>query len=421
MERGRGDGARRRMRGAFLALAVFATALGTATATASAAHASTVQTTDVSVESTAMALAAPVVGLAATPSGKGYWRVGADGGVLTAGDAKFYGSAVGRAHDSIVAIAATRTGHGYWLTDRLGEVFTFGDAAFHGSMAGHPLNLPIVGMAATPSGTGYWLVASDGGIFSFNAPVPRLDRCDASQPTDRRHVRDARRQRLLARRERRRDLLVQRAVLRLDRIVAPQPTHHRDGGRADRQRLHHGRGRRRALPLRRREPVLRLGRQRVPRSTRGCGGDVARRTRLLDRLRRRPHLRVLADIRGAAMQPTTCPKPREMAADLFVRINDERALRHLALLTWDPSLASYAAAWSANMSAQRLPAQRDREPARPIQLRRREHRGRQPGNARRRAARRVDALRRPPREHPRTPASPGSVSACSARPTARSG
>ncbi len=64
-----------------------------------------------------------------------------------------------------------------------------------------------------------------------------------------------------------------------------------------------------------------------------------------------------ADARTYAFSPTSAApqcknmsKAAEMSADLFVRINDERALRHLALLTWDPSLSAYAAAWSANMS-----------------------------------------------------------------------
>jgi uncharacterized protein YkwD len=41
-----------------------------------------------------------------------------------------------------------------------------------------------------------------------------------------------------------------------------------------------------------------------------------------------------------------------MAADLFARVNDERAARHLAPVSWDPTLANYAAAWSANMASQ---------------------------------------------------------------------
>ena len=67
----------------------------------------------------------PVVGMAATPDGKGYWEVASDGGV-----------------------------------------FSFGDASY-GSMGGTVLNKPVVGMAATPDGKGYWEVASDGGVFSF--------------------------------------------------------------------------------------------------------------------------------------------------------------------------------------------------------------------------------------------------------------
>jgi hypothetical protein len=137
--------------------------------TDSAGGATTVHPTEASVVSAAAALSAPVVGLAATPTGKGYWRVAADGGVLTAGDAHFYGSASRYAHAPVVAIASTRSGHGYWLTDSSGAVFAFGDAAFHGSMGGQHLNRPVVGMAATPNGSGYWLVASDGGIFAFGA------------------------------------------------------------------------------------------------------------------------------------------------------------------------------------------------------------------------------------------------------------
>jgi hypothetical protein len=112
--------------------------------------------------------AAPVVGMSATPSGRGYWLVGADGGVFSFGDARFYGSTGGlRLNRPIVAIAATPTGHGYWLVASDGGVFTFGDARFAGSTGRLRLNRPIVAMSATGSGRGYWLVASDGGVFSF--------------------------------------------------------------------------------------------------------------------------------------------------------------------------------------------------------------------------------------------------------------
>jgi hypothetical protein len=35
----------------------------------------------------------PIVAMASTPTGKGYWLVGSDGGIFTFGDAQFYGSA----------------------------------------------------------------------------------------------------------------------------------------------------------------------------------------------------------------------------------------------------------------------------------------------------------------------------------------
>ena len=156
-------------------------------------------------------LNAPLTGMAATPDGKGYWLVGADGGVFTYGDAGFYGSEGGSnvLITPFVGIAPTTDGHGYWITGDLGNVYNFGDAPnegalprfpvapvvgiaaaptgdgywlvgadggvftmgvhnqYYGSMGGKRLNAPMVGMAATPDGRGYWLVAADGGVFSF--------------------------------------------------------------------------------------------------------------------------------------------------------------------------------------------------------------------------------------------------------------
>lgn len=79
-------------------------------------------------------LTAPVVGGAATPSGKGYWQVAADGGVFALGDAVHYGSAAGaKLHYPVVAMAAAPTGKGYWLFAADGGVFAYGDAEFHGT------------------------------------------------------------------------------------------------------------------------------------------------------------------------------------------------------------------------------------------------------------------------------------------------
>jgi hypothetical protein len=111
---------------------------------------------------------AAVVGIDATPSGKGYWLVASDGGIFSFGDARFLGSAGALPlNQPIVDLAVHPSGKGYWLTAADGGIFSFGDARFHGSTGAIHLNQPIVGMAATPTGDGYWLVAADGGVFCF--------------------------------------------------------------------------------------------------------------------------------------------------------------------------------------------------------------------------------------------------------------
>ena len=111
---------------------------------------------------------APVVGIASTPDGLGYWLVGADGGVFAFGDAEFAGSMGGRSLNApIVGMTATPDGKGYWLAAADGGVFSFGDATYAGSMGGARLNAPIIGIAGSSDGKGYWLAASDGGVFSF--------------------------------------------------------------------------------------------------------------------------------------------------------------------------------------------------------------------------------------------------------------
>ncbi|HEX4127065.1 MAG TPA: hypothetical protein VHX67_05755, partial [Acidimicrobiales bacterium] len=113
-------------------------------------------------------LTQPIVGMAATPSGKGYWLVASDGGIFSYGDAQFYGS-TGAIHlnKPIVGMAATSDGGGYWLVASDGGIFNYGDAPFYGSTGAIRLNMPIVGMSPTPDGNGYFLVAFDGGIFTF--------------------------------------------------------------------------------------------------------------------------------------------------------------------------------------------------------------------------------------------------------------
>ncbi len=117
---------------------------------------------------TGVTLAKPVVGIAASPSGQGYWLVAADGGVFGFGDAGFYGSEGGQPlNKPVVGMAVAPDGAGYWLVAADGGIFAFGSAGFFGSAGSLTLNAPVVGMARTPTGKGYWLVAADGGIFSY--------------------------------------------------------------------------------------------------------------------------------------------------------------------------------------------------------------------------------------------------------------
>jgi hypothetical protein len=96
--------------------------------------------------------------------------VASDGEVATF-DAPFYGSMGGKTLAApVVGMAAAPGGRGYWLVAADGGIFSFGHAPFHGSMGGKTLSAPVTGMAADPVTGGYWLVASDGGVFSFDAP-----------------------------------------------------------------------------------------------------------------------------------------------------------------------------------------------------------------------------------------------------------
>jgi hypothetical protein len=109
------------------------------------------------------------VALATTPSGKGYWIASQTGGVYPVGDAGFFGSAAGTIGPDaeVVDLAASPTGKGYWLVDSAGGVQAFGDASFFGSAASLPPRYPITGVAATSTGQGYWLIDALGGVFAY--------------------------------------------------------------------------------------------------------------------------------------------------------------------------------------------------------------------------------------------------------------
>jgi hypothetical protein len=71
-----------------------------------------------------------------------------------------------RLNQPVVGMASTLDGFGYWLVARDGGIFAF-DAPYLGSTGAIRLNQPIVGMTATRSGHGYRFVAGDGGVFNY--------------------------------------------------------------------------------------------------------------------------------------------------------------------------------------------------------------------------------------------------------------
>ena len=142
-------------------------------------------------------------------SSSGYWLVESNGGIFAFGDAHFYGSTGGiTLANPIVGMAATPDGKGYWLVPPTagsspsatptstarpaaytgqanrrhgrhsrregllagasnGGIFAFGDAHFHGSTGGITLAKPDRRHGCHPRREGLLAGASDGGIFAF--------------------------------------------------------------------------------------------------------------------------------------------------------------------------------------------------------------------------------------------------------------
>ena len=121
--------------------------------------------------------AAPISAIAATPSGGGYWLVGQDGGVFAFGDAGFYGSLPGAGvtpFGVVIGIIPTSSGHGYWLLGADGGVFAFGDAGFYGAPRSSGFGTAVTTLVATPQGTGYMAMPANGDapLTDGNATLP---------------------------------------------------------------------------------------------------------------------------------------------------------------------------------------------------------------------------------------------------------
>lgn len=110
----------------------------------------------------------PIVGIAPTFTGNGYWLAATDGSVYAFGDAQFLALTGHPTITSRIAgIAGSPTDNGGWLVAADGNVFNFGKAALFGSLHGVVTDFPAAGIAPTPSGRGYWLVTTIGKVTSF--------------------------------------------------------------------------------------------------------------------------------------------------------------------------------------------------------------------------------------------------------------
>jgi hypothetical protein len=111
-----------------------------------------------------------IMAVAGTPTGQGFWAVGYDRKVWTAGDAQSYGDAQ-NSGSIATGIAVTPSGHGYCISIADGGVYCRGDAPFYGS---HPDTLKFttgIAFSFDQNGNvnGYWLVVADGGVFTYGA------------------------------------------------------------------------------------------------------------------------------------------------------------------------------------------------------------------------------------------------------------
>ena len=117
----------------------------------------------------ALHLAKPIVGIAVTPDGKGYWLVASDGGIFNyrrSTTALLWRCTSPRRSS---ASPVTPDGKGYWLVASDGGIFDYRDTKYHGSPVALHLAKAIVGIATAPDGKGYWLASSTGAIYPYGS------------------------------------------------------------------------------------------------------------------------------------------------------------------------------------------------------------------------------------------------------------
>jgi hypothetical protein len=125
--------------------------------------------------------------------------VARDGGIFSFGDVPFYGSLPSRGvrATNAVGMAPSPSGKGYWIARADGSVYAFGDAQDFGYYTPSPCD-PVAGIFANPKVQGYRLLLQSGATVAYfqgapgggsgdryAAPVPAGDR--GRTTTDRIH------------------------------------------------------------------------------------------------------------------------------------------------------------------------------------------------------------------------------------------
>ena len=311
----------------------------------------------------------------------------------SASGASYLGSvALSAIRRPVTGMAATPSGRGYWLAADDGGVFSFGDAHFYGSTGAHP-SQPA---DRRHGGHTEWARLLARRIRRRHLQLRRrallrLHRRDPPQQADRRHGGDAERARLLARRIRRRRLqLRRRPLLRLHRrpeaSTGPSSTWRRPGRGAAtgwwrptaassasatrrstappaarhctrRSSASTGPGRPRLLPRGARRPACSdserprdLAHRRLDALAHRGHGFRAR-WRLLARHRRRRRLHRAAADGGWLPTRTTAARPRSASRKRSITAPTRSGARAACpALAWDAQLSSLAASWSSSMA-----------------------------------------------------------------------
>ena len=113
----------------------------------------------------------PIVGMATTPDGGGYWLVASDGGIFMLRRRPLLRQSrrltCSRSTSPSSAWCPPATGGATGWSPPTAACSAFGDAGFYGSLGASPPPTPIVGVAPTPDGGGYWMLEADGTVHAF--------------------------------------------------------------------------------------------------------------------------------------------------------------------------------------------------------------------------------------------------------------